>query len=43
MEGRAESSEEGQFLVSPADSSEEGQGAGGQEGNTGQITYVEIV
>ncbi len=43
MEGGTGSNEDRQSLVSPADSSEEGQGAGGQEDNTRQITYVEIV
>ncbi len=43
VEGGTGSSEEVQFLVSPADSSEEGQGVGRQEDETGQITYVEIV
>ncbi|PBK85935.1 hypothetical protein ARMGADRAFT_1035925 [Armillaria gallica] len=43
VEGGTGSSEEGQFLVSPADSSEQDQGAGGQKDDTGQITYVEIV
>ncbi|KAK0226895.1 hypothetical protein EDD85DRAFT_958679 [Armillaria nabsnona] len=43
VEGGTGSSEEGQSLVSPADSSEQDQGLGGQEDNTGQITYVEIV
>ncbi|KAK0209942.1 hypothetical protein IW262DRAFT_1301994 [Armillaria fumosa] len=43
VEGGTVPSEEGQSSASPADSSEPGQGVDGQEDETGQIVYVEIV
>ncbi|KAK0481078.1 hypothetical protein EDD18DRAFT_1113190 [Armillaria luteobubalina] len=43
IEGGTVTSEEEQSSVTPGDSSEQGQGVGGQEDETGQVVYVEIV
>ncbi|KAK0493967.1 hypothetical protein EDD18DRAFT_1355889 [Armillaria luteobubalina] len=43
VEGGTVTSEEEQSSVTPGDSSEQGQGVCGQEYETGQIVYVEIV
>ncbi|KAK0486750.1 hypothetical protein EDD18DRAFT_1110977 [Armillaria luteobubalina] len=43
IEGGTVTSGEEQSSVTPGDSSEQGQGVGGQEYETGQVVYVEIV
>ncbi len=43
LEGGTGSSEEGQSSVSPTDSGEQGGRVGGQEDETEQVAYVEIV